>query len=90
MVSRPRIGYPRSVPHDQGERSEGPAPGDDAFGARDAKAGGGGGAVAPRVVLMVNEAYRHAKPIGGWSGADAVLDAAAPGRRRPRRGPAGR
>ncbi|MEU1875934.1 catalase [Streptosporangium sp. NPDC020072] len=63
-----------------------PARGKDADGARDAKAGNGtaGAPTDPRVLLMLGEAFRHAKPIGGW--ADAVqaltaagIDPAAPG-----------
>ncbi|MFF4414879.1 catalase [Streptosporangium sp. NPDC001559] len=67
-----------------------PGPGRDANGARDAKAGNAtrGDVTAartdPRVLLMLGEAFRHAKPIGGW--ADAVqaltaagIDPAAPG-----------
>ncbi|MCA1219833.1 catalase [Streptomyces sp. 8L] len=66
----------RSVEFDALLLAGAPAPGADASGARDAKAGDGGGAVDPRVVLMVNEAYRHAKPIGGWADAGTVLEAA--------------
>jgi catalase len=56
-----------------------PAPGSDAYGARDAKAGGGtddGGNLDPRVVLLVAEAFRHAKPIGGWARGEQALQAA--------------
>ncbi|GAA2356012.1 catalase [Streptomyces carpaticus] len=55
-----------------------PAPGADAFPARDAKAGDttAPGDPDPRVVLLVSEAYRHGKAIGAWGGADPVLDAA--------------
>ncbi|MFG2621239.1 catalase [Streptomyces sp. NPDC048507] len=65
-----------------------PAPAADAAGARDAKAGAGRGknrrsaapATDPRVLLLVSEMYRHAKAIGGWAGAGAVLaEAAVPG-----------
>jgi catalase len=48
-------------------------------GARDAKAGNGTGdpaAADPRVLLMLAEAYRHAKPIAGWDGAQTVLTVA--------------
>jgi catalase len=53
-----------------------PAPGKDAYGARDAKAGNGTpaqAAVDSRVALMLAEAYRHAKPLGGWGGAEEAL-----------------
>ncbi|MGA5642363.1 catalase [Streptomyces sp. CS081A] len=56
-----------------------PAPGADAQGARDAKAGEpgqGGAAVDPRLAMLVSEAFRHAKAIGGWAGAETVLAAA--------------
>ncbi|MFF7206534.1 catalase [Streptomyces sp. NPDC008141] len=57
-----------------------PGAASDAFGARDAKAGdpsGHGEAVAdPRVLLMLSEAFRHGKAIGGWAGAGGVLTAA--------------
>jgi catalase len=51
----------------------------DGFGARDAKAGTGaahGSGIDPRVLLMLTEACRHSKPLGGWNGAQAVLEAA--------------
>ncbi|MCS0634915.1 catalase [Streptomyces sp. LP05-1] len=56
-----------------------PGRGRDAFGARDAKAGDTGTAEAPtdpRVLLMLAEAYRHAKALGGWAGAETALAAA--------------
>ena len=56
-----------------------PAPGADARGARDAKAGYRPADTArldPRILLMVNEAYRHAKPVGGWVDLPATLTAA--------------
>ncbi|PYC74512.1 catalase HPII [Streptomyces tateyamensis] len=52
-----------------------PAPGVDDHGARDAKSNGPS-AVDSRVALLVNEAYRHAKPLGGHPGARAVWTAA--------------
>ncbi|GAA3867058.1 catalase [Streptomyces sedi] len=54
-----------------------PGTGDDAGGARDAKAAAGrGGTTDPRVGLLLAEAYRHGKALGGWAGADAALTAA--------------
>ena len=56
-----------------------PGAGADAYGARDAKAGNGtadAAAADPRVLLMLAEAYRHAKPLAGWDGAQQVLSAA--------------
>ncbi|MEU8540655.1 catalase [Streptomyces sp. NPDC048717] len=54
-----------------------PAPAADGHGARDAKAGiAPDPAVDPRVTLLVAEAFRHGKPLGGWGGAATVLKAA--------------
>ncbi|MFF8383079.1 catalase [Streptomyces kanasensis] len=56
-----------------------PGPGADAYGARDAKAGGtaaGAAGTDPRVLLMVAEAFRHAKALAVWAGGDTVLRAA--------------
>ncbi|MFC9847978.1 hypothetical protein ACFWFF_38275 [Streptomyces sp. NPDC060223] len=61
-----------------------------------------GSAGDPRLLLLLDEAFRHGKVIGGWAGADRVLDTAsipadAPGvvvgdvrtAARPGEGPAG-
>ncbi|MGS2647430.1 catalase [Streptosporangium sp. G12] len=77
----------RSVEFDAVVLAGAPAPGKDAYGARDAKAGNGVPATAdvdPRVLLMLGEAFRHAKPLGGWGDAGQALaaagiDTAAPG-----------
>ncbi|MDA0632324.1 catalase [Nonomuraea sp. MCN248] len=67
----------RSVEFDALLVASAPAPGKDAYGARDAKAGGGADSpVDPRVLLLITEAYRHAKPIGGWGAASQVLSQA--------------
>ncbi|MFE6129113.1 catalase [Streptomyces sp. NPDC056437] len=70
----------RSVEFDAVLLAGAPSPGSDAFGARDAKAGdpsGSGEATTdPRVLLMLSEAFRHGKAIGGWAGADSALTAA--------------
>ncbi|MEU5884772.1 catalase [Spirillospora sp. NPDC047279] len=69
----------RSVEFDALLVAGAPAPGRDAYGARDAKAGDAATAAAvidPRVRLMLDEVYRHAKPIGGWADAADALDAA--------------
>ncbi|MFE6054911.1 catalase [Kitasatospora sp. NPDC056446] len=52
-----------------------PARGADDHGARDAKSSGSS-PVDSRVALLVNEAYRHAKPLGGHPAARAVWAAA--------------
>jgi len=51
--------------------------GEDAAPSRDARAGAPTPApgVDPRVALMLNEAYRHAKAIGGWGPGAALLGA---------------
>ncbi|GAB2963833.1 catalase CatB [Streptomyces pseudoechinosporeus] len=68
----------RSVEYDAVLLAGAPGPGSDAYGARDAKAGDAGteAATDPRVLLMLSEAYRHGKAIGGWAGAETALDAA--------------
>ena len=69
----------RSVEFDALVLTCAPTPGADAYGARDAKAGGtpaDGAVVDPRIVLMVGEAYRHAKAIGGWTEPQHALEAA--------------
>ncbi|NJQ02697.1 catalase [Streptomyces zingiberis] len=67
----------RSVEFDALLLAGAPEPGDDAHGARDAKAGGGSGApVDPRVALLAGEAFRHAKALGGWGDARRVTEAA--------------
>ncbi|WP_225448666.1 catalase [Streptacidiphilus sp. P02-A3a] len=56
-----------------------PAPGSDAYGARDARTGTTSAAEAsvdPRIVLMISEAYRHAKALGGWVEPPHALEAA--------------
>ncbi len=66
----------RSVEFDALLLAAAPPPGPDALPSRDAKAGAPGTAVDPRVVLMVEECYRHAKVIGAWGrGPTALLEA---------------
>ncbi|MFG2393487.1 catalase [Streptomyces lavendulae] len=49
----------------------------DAHGARDAKAGAPEpGSPDPRVLMLVAEAYRHGKAIGGWNGSSRILGGA--------------
>jgi catalase len=51
-----------------------PAPAPDALPSRDAKAGAGSSAVVdPRVLLMVEECWRHEKAIGAWGEGRTVL-----------------
>jgi catalase len=64
----------RSVEFDAVLLAGTPAPAPDALPARDAKAGAAGPAtVDPRVVLLVEEAWRHAKAIGAWGAGATVL-----------------
>jgi catalase len=58
----------RSVEFDALLLAGSPAPGVDAVPS--------GGAVDPRVVLMIQECFRHAKVIGGWGTAATALEAA--------------
>lgn len=54
-----------------------PAPAPDALAVRDAKAGAADTAVVdPRVVLLIEECFRHAKSIGAWGAGDRVLELA--------------
>jgi catalase len=52
------------------------APAEDAEQGLDAKAGDPGASLDPRVVLLLSEAFRHAKAIGAWGSGSAGLDAA--------------
>ena len=52
------------------------APADDAEQGLDAKAGEPGASLDPRVVLLLSEAFRHAKAIGAWGSGSAGVDAA--------------
>jgi catalase len=52
------------------------APAEDAAQGLDAKAGDPGASLDPRVVLLLSEAFRHAKAIGAWGSGSAGLDAA--------------
>ncbi|MEV4711698.1 catalase [Micromonospora sp. NPDC049374] len=67
----------RSVELDALLLASAPAPAPDAVPARDAKAGADGStAVDPRVLLMVEECWRHAKAIGAWGTGVTVLEQA--------------
>ena len=70
----------RSVEYDALLLAGSPAPAPDAVPARDAKAGAGGSAeVDPRVLLMVEECWRHAKVIGAWGSGTAAVHQAGVG-----------
>jgi len=66
----------RSVEFDALILAGSPPPGVDAVPSRDAKAGAPGGVVDPRVVLMIQECYRHSKAIGAWGSGRGALEAA--------------
>ncbi|MBQ1020163.1 catalase [Micromonospora sp. D93] len=67
----------RSVEFDAILLTGAPAPAPDALPARDAKAGSPAPAtVDPRVLLLVEESWRHAKAIGAWGAGVTVLEQA--------------
>ena len=67
----------RSVEFDAVLLAGAPAPAPDALPGRDAKAGAADAvAVDPRVVLLVEESWRHAKAIGAWGAGATVLQEA--------------
>ncbi|PWI42976.1 catalase [Streptomyces sp. ICBB 8177] len=68
----------RSVEFDTVLLSGSVAPGSDAHGARDAKAGHalGAGRIDPRISLMLSEAFRHGKALGAWGDGVEALRAA--------------
>ncbi|MFB7948503.1 catalase [Kitasatospora phosalacinea] len=66
----------RSVEFDAVLLAGAPAPADDALPARDARAAGPHAALDPRLALLLDEAWRHAKAIGGWGDAREALTAA--------------
>ncbi|MEU6019984.1 catalase [Micromonospora sp. NPDC047134] len=67
----------RSVEFDALLLAAAPPPAPDALPARDAKAGAANSAtVDPRVLLLVEEVWRHAKPIGAWGTGVTVLEQA--------------
>jgi catalase len=67
----------RSVEFDALLLAGAPVPAPDALPARDAKAGSADSvAVDPRVILLVDECWRHAKAIGAWGAGATVLQQA--------------
>ncbi len=67
----------RSVEFDVLLLAGSPPPAPDALPARDAKAGASDTAsVDPRVLLLVDECWRHAKAIGAWGAGQAALEQA--------------
>ncbi|WP_250006170.1 catalase [Actinoplanes sp. M2I2] len=67
----------RSIEFDAILLAGAPAPAPDALPARDAKAGAASSpAVDPRVTLLIDEAWRHAKAIGAWGAGVSVLEQA--------------
>ncbi|MCW2783555.1 MAG: katE [Marmoricola sp.] len=74
LVVQRSFGATRSVEYDAVLVAGCPTPAPDAHGARDSKAGTEGpSALDPRVLLLLQECFRHAKAIGAWgAGADAL------------------
>ncbi|MFI9785147.1 hypothetical protein ACIHEI_16810 [Kitasatospora sp. NPDC051984] len=73
------FGAARSIEFDAILVAHAPEPGANDRGARDARSGavaGGQPALDSRVVLLVNEAYRHAKPLAGRADSRALWAAA--------------
>ncbi|WP_327001830.1 catalase [Dactylosporangium sp. NBC_01737] len=67
----------RSIEYDALLLAGAPVPAPDAIPARDAKAGArASSTVDPRVQLLVEECWRHAKAIGAWGDGTTVLTAA--------------
>jgi catalase len=67
----------RSVEFDAILLAAAPIPAPDAMPARDDKAGApGNDVVDPRVQLLVDECWRHAKAIGAWGAGNSVLELA--------------
>ncbi|WP_328314737.1 catalase [Streptomyces sp. NBC_00442] len=74
----------RSVEYDALLFAGSPEPGADAYGARDAKAGSPASTGSdPRVLLLLTEAYRHGKALGGWSDARGLFESAGIGADEP-------
>jgi catalase len=77
MAVQRSFGATRSVEFDAVVLAGSPAPAADAVAARDSKAGENGGpALDPRVVLLLQESFRHAKAIGAWGAGTDALTAA--------------
>ncbi len=71
----------RSVEYDAVVVAGCPPPGADALVVRDSKAGEDGAPeLDPRVALLLQECFRHAKVIGAWGAGASALDAAGVGR----------
>ncbi|WP_028650201.1 catalase [Nocardioides halotolerans] len=67
----------RSVEFDAVLLAGAPAPGADALAVRDSKAGEEGAPLLdPRVLLLVEECFRHAKAIGAWGAGVSALELA--------------
>jgi catalase len=66
----------RSVELDAVLFAAAPLPAPDALAVRDAKAGAGTAGIDPRVLLLADEAWRHAKAIAAWGAGTAVLEQA--------------
>jgi catalase len=84
MAVQRTFGATRSVEFDAVVLAGRPAPGADARPARDSKAGvPPETALDPRVVLLLEEAFRHAKAIGAWGDGVQALEEAGVGSDAP-------
>jgi catalase len=71
------FGATRSVEFDAVILAGSPVPAPDALVARDGKAhDGGGSALDPRIALLLQECFRHAKVIGAWGDGVVALELA--------------
>ncbi|HEV7875937.1 MAG TPA: catalase-related domain-containing protein, partial [Nocardioides sp.] len=84
MAVQRTLGATRSVEFDAVVVAGRPAPGDDALAARDSKAGQPTEpGLDPRVVLLLQESFRHAKAIGAWGRGVQALEEAGIGLASP-------
>ena len=84
MAVQRTFGATRSVEFDAVVLAGSPAPGADARPARDSKAGDDRrSALDPRVVLLLQESFRHAKAIGAWGAGVQALEEAGVGADAP-------
>jgi catalase len=75
MTVQRTFGATRSVEFDALLVAGRPAPGADAHPARDSKAGESSEpGLDPRVVLLLQESYRHAKAVGAWGAGVRALE----------------
>ncbi|MCW2833320.1 MAG: catalase [Nocardioides sp.] len=74
LVAQRSYATARSVEFDAVLVASAAPPAADAVVARDSKAGAPGAATDPRVLLLVQECFRHCKAVGSWGDGNAVVD----------------